>query len=136
MDFQKPANGSEKRPREKSLIAFVGRREHDAFALAPCTRRLRSGAHQTATAAHKSGAGANARIGMPQIAMLTTLETGVRRLSDTAESLPAEIAACAYEGESRLVETADGQAFLHVLNAGDGVALVNIPKGAVGNLPT
>jgi hypothetical protein len=50
--------------------------------------------------------------------------------------LPAEIAACAYEGESRLVETADGQAFLHVLNAEDGVALVNIPKGAVGNLPT
>jgi hypothetical protein len=42
MDFQKPANGSEKRPREKSLIAFVGRREHDAFALAPCTRRLRA----------------------------------------------------------------------------------------------
>jgi hypothetical protein len=39
-------------------------------------------------------------------------------------------------GESRLVETADGQAFLHVLNAEDGVALVNIPKGAVGNLPT
>ena len=46
-------NGSEKRPREKSLIAFVGRREHDAFALAPCTRQLRSGAHQTATAADR-----------------------------------------------------------------------------------
>jgi xanthine dehydrogenase accessory factor len=70
------------------------------------------------------------------LAVLTTLETGVRRLFDTAESLPAEIAACAYEGESQLVETADGQAFLHVLNAEDGVALVNIPKGAVGSLPT
>jgi hypothetical protein len=69
MDFQKPANGSEKRPREKSLIAFVGRREHDAFALAPCTRRLRSGAHQTATAAASA---------LPQTADITQRGRDVR----------------------------------------------------------
>jgi xanthine dehydrogenase accessory factor len=56
-----------------------------------------------------------ARLARTSLAVLTTLRTGARRLFDTAESMPAEIAASAHERESRLVETADGQAFLHAL---------------------
>jgi xanthine dehydrogenase accessory factor len=56
-----------------------------------------------------------ARLARTSLAVLTTLGTGARRLFDTPESMPAEIAACAHEGESRLMETADGQAFLHAL---------------------
>lgn len=56
-----------------------------------------------------------ARLTRTSLAVLTTLRTGARRLFDTAESMPAEIAAYSHKGESRLVETTDGQAFLHAL---------------------
>jgi xanthine dehydrogenase accessory factor len=56
-----------------------------------------------------------ARLARTSLAVLTILRTSARRLFDIAESMPAEIAACTHEGESRLMETADGQAFLHAL---------------------
>jgi xanthine dehydrogenase accessory factor len=56
-----------------------------------------------------------ARLARTSLAVLTILTTGARRLFDPPESMPAEIAACAHVRESRLVETADGQAFLHAL---------------------
>ena len=49
------------------------------------------------------------------LAVLTILTTGARHLFDTPESMPTEISACAHAGESRLFETAEGQAFLHAL---------------------
>ncbi|MGH8324615.1 MAG: XdhC family protein, partial [Steroidobacteraceae bacterium] len=55
-----------------------------------------------------------ARLARTSLVVLTTLRTGARRLFGTEESMP-EIAICAHERESRLVETADGQAFLHAL---------------------
>jgi xanthine dehydrogenase accessory factor len=56
-----------------------------------------------------------ARLARKWLGVLTTLETGARRLFDTPELMPAEIGACAHEDQSRLVETPDGDAFLHVL---------------------
>jgi xanthine dehydrogenase accessory factor len=70
------------------------------------------------------------------LAVLTTLETGVRRLFDTQSRCPRKLLHARMKARASWVETADGQAFLHVLNAEDGVALVNIPQGVVGNLPT
>lgn len=57
----------------------------------------------------------SARLARTSLAVLTILTTGARHLFDTAESMPTEISAYAHAGESRLVETAEGQAFLHAL---------------------
>lgn len=55
-----------------------------------------------------------ARLARTSLAVLTNLSTGARRLFDSAQSMPAEIAPYAHERECKLVETTDGQAFLHV----------------------
>ena len=57
----------------------------------------------------------SARLARTSLAVLTILTTGARHLFDTAELMPTEISAYAHSGESQLVETAEGQAFLHAL---------------------
>jgi xanthine dehydrogenase accessory factor len=47
--------------------------------------------------------------------VLTTLATGERRLFEAPGPMPTEIASCLHSGESRLLDLADGQAFLHAL---------------------
>jgi xanthine dehydrogenase accessory factor len=49
------------------------------------------------------------------LAVLTTLATGERRLFEVPGPMPTEIASCLHSGESRLLDLADGQAFLHAL---------------------
>jgi xanthine dehydrogenase accessory factor len=49
------------------------------------------------------------------LAVLTTFATGERRLFEAPGPMPNEIASCLHLGESRLLDLADGQAFLHAL---------------------
>lgn len=49
------------------------------------------------------------------LAVLTSLETGERRLFEAPGPIPTEIASCLQRGESRLLDFGDGQAFLHAL---------------------
>jgi len=56
-----------------------------------------------------------ARLTRSWLGVLTTLETGARRLFDSPESMPAEIAIGTQKSESRLVEMPEGNAFFHVL---------------------
>lgn len=66
------------------------------------------------------------------LAVLTTLATGERRLFESREPMPAEIASCLHLGESRLLDLGNGQAFLHTLTP--PVRLVIIGATHVGQV--
>ena len=54
-----------------------------------------------------------ARRARAPIAMVINIASGARQVFGDAVSVPAEVAACLASGESRLIETADGPAFVH-----------------------
>ena len=54
-----------------------------------------------------------ARRARAPIAMVINVASGARQVFGDAVSVPAEVAACLAAGESRLIETADGPAFVH-----------------------